>query len=90
MVLAGIARYYQLLGSANSRHFHRHGKMNHDHAFLNSILANPSDRILRLVYADWLEERGDHRGEYLRILCRLERYLRPAPASEAIARKTVE
>jgi uncharacterized protein (TIGR02996 family) len=46
--------------------------MNDDHAFLSSILANPGDRVLRLVYADWLEERGDPRGEYLRVECRLQ------------------
>ncbi|MGL6075034.1 MAG: TIGR02996 domain-containing protein [Fimbriiglobus sp.] len=45
--------------------------MNEDRAFLNAILANPQDRLLRLVYADWLEERGDPRSEYLRVACRL-------------------
>ncbi|MEK6238587.1 MAG: TIGR02996 domain-containing protein, partial [Planctomycetales bacterium] len=27
--------------------------------FIREILANPSDPTPRLVYADWLEERGD-------------------------------
>jgi uncharacterized protein (TIGR02996 family) len=35
--------------------------------FLGEVLANPTDQALRLVYADWLEERGDPRGEWLRI-----------------------
>jgi uncharacterized protein (TIGR02996 family) len=35
--------------------------------FRKAILANPADRSVRLVYADWLEERGDPRGEYLRL-----------------------
>jgi uncharacterized protein (TIGR02996 family) len=28
-------------------------------AFLNAILANPDDNAPRLIYADWLDERGD-------------------------------
>jgi len=35
--------------------------------FLGEIEADLSDDTARLVYADWLEERGDPRGEYLRI-----------------------
>ena len=37
-----------------------------DH-FLRAVLASPDDAALRGVYADWLEERGDARGEFLRI-----------------------
>src|SRR5262249_39432087 len=33
--------------------------------------ASPEDAGLRLVFADWLEERGDPRGEYLRLDCQL-------------------
>jgi uncharacterized protein (TIGR02996 family) len=36
-------------------------------AFEQAILANPEDITCRLAYADWLEERGDIRGEYLRV-----------------------
>jgi uncharacterized protein (TIGR02996 family) len=35
--------------------------------FIRAILAAPDDDALRLVYADWLEERGDRKGEYLRL-----------------------
>jgi uncharacterized protein (TIGR02996 family) len=35
--------------------------------FLQAILADPEDAGIRMVYADWLEERGDPRGEYLRL-----------------------
>lgn len=35
--------------------------------FLDEIRANPDDDAARLVYADWLEERGDVRAEYLRV-----------------------
>jgi uncharacterized protein (TIGR02996 family) len=38
-----------------------------DDAFVEAILASPEDHSLRLIYADWLEERGDLRGELLRI-----------------------
>jgi uncharacterized protein (TIGR02996 family) len=35
-------------------------------AFVAAIRANPGVETLRLVYADWLDERGDPRGEFLR------------------------
>jgi uncharacterized protein (TIGR02996 family) len=41
--------------------------MSDDSAFIRAILANPDDAELRLIYADWLEERGDPRGEFLRL-----------------------
>lgn len=34
--------------------------------FVQSILASPGESAPRLVYADWLEERGDRRADYLR------------------------
>jgi uncharacterized protein (TIGR02996 family) len=40
--------------------------MNEDEAFIRAILAAPGDDAPRLVYADWLDERGDLRGTYLR------------------------
>jgi uncharacterized protein (TIGR02996 family) len=46
-------------------------------AFLNAILANPEDDAPRLVYADWLDERGDPASEakaaFLRALAVLAR-----------------
>src|SRR4051794_39166309 len=38
-------------------------------AFLSSIHANPSDDTHRLVFADWLDEHDDPRGEYIRLSC---------------------
>src|SRR5262245_17379608 len=38
-----------------------------DAAFVKAILANPDDEATRLVYADWLDDRGDLRGEYRRL-----------------------
>jgi uncharacterized protein (TIGR02996 family) len=43
--------------------------------FLEAIRADPHDVAARLVYADWLEERGDPRGELIRI----EEEMRPLP-----------
>jgi uncharacterized protein (TIGR02996 family) len=36
-------------------------------AFIEAIAKDPDDDEARAVYADWLEERGDPRGEYLRL-----------------------
>jgi uncharacterized protein (TIGR02996 family) len=41
--------------------------MNIEASFLAPIRAAPSDVALRLVYADWLEERNDPRGELVRV-----------------------
>lgn len=41
--------------------------MNQDEAFIADIVAHPEDPSLRLIYADWLEEHGDPRAEYLRL-----------------------
>jgi uncharacterized protein (TIGR02996 family) len=38
-----------------------------DAGFLAAIRATPGDAGLRLVYADWLEERGDPRAELIRL-----------------------
>ena len=38
-----------------------------EQAFLEAMLDRPDDVSLRLVFADWLEERGDARGELLRL-----------------------
>jgi uncharacterized protein (TIGR02996 family) len=36
-------------------------------ALLAAVIANPEDGAARLVYADWLIERGDPRGELMRL-----------------------
>jgi uncharacterized protein (TIGR02996 family) len=52
-------------------------------AFIRAAHANPKDSAPRLVYADWLDERGDPRGA----LIRLEERLRELdPASKAAHR----
>jgi uncharacterized protein (TIGR02996 family) len=47
-----------------------------EQALLGAIAASPHDAALRQVYADWLEERGDARGE----LVRVEEEMRALPA----------
>src|ERR1700722_4847724 len=42
--------------------------MKHESAFHHAMQARPADTTLRLVFADWLEERGDKRGELIRLL----------------------
>jgi uncharacterized protein (TIGR02996 family) len=49
--------------------------MSDEDAFLARIAATPADDVARLVYADWLEERGDPmsaaKAEFLRQTCTL-------------------
>ncbi|MGF1577834.1 MAG: TIGR02996 domain-containing protein [Gemmataceae bacterium] len=50
--------------------------MTDEDKLIRAILADPSNHVVRLVYADWLEERGDttslHQAEYLRVECELD------------------
>jgi uncharacterized protein (TIGR02996 family) len=48
-------------------------------AFLAKIIAEPADDLPRLVYADWLDERGDPRGEFIRVQVELAGYTAPCP-----------
>jgi uncharacterized protein (TIGR02996 family) len=48
-------------------------------AFIAAVLAEPGSDTPRLVYADWLEERGDPRAEFLRLEDQL---LKLSPAEE--------
>jgi uncharacterized protein (TIGR02996 family) len=41
--------------------------MSTEEAFLHAIQDHPDDVATRLAYADWLEERGDLRAEYIRL-----------------------
>jgi uncharacterized protein (TIGR02996 family) len=49
--------------------------MSDEAAFLNAILASPQDDAPRLIYADWLDERGDElatrKADFLRVTCSL-------------------
>ncbi|MBL8794221.1 MAG: TIGR02996 domain-containing protein [Planctomycetia bacterium] len=39
--------------------------------FMPAILADPDDDVPRLIYADWLEDRGDPYGAFIRVQCEL-------------------
>lgn len=41
--------------------------MNTEAAFLATCVATPDDATARLVFADWLDEQGDFRGEFVRL-----------------------
>lgn len=45
--------------------------MPEDEPFIRALLAAPDDQTTRLVYADWLDDRGDPRAEYLRLQARV-------------------
>jgi uncharacterized protein (TIGR02996 family) len=47
--------------------------MNEESAFLRAIAEDPNDEGTRLVFADWLEERGDPRAEFIRLDCAVRR-----------------
>jgi uncharacterized protein (TIGR02996 family) len=51
---------------------------------LRAIRDDPDDDAPRLIYADWLEERGDPRAEFIRIQCELARL--PAPTRYELLR----
>lgn len=42
-----------------------------DRTFLQAMIENPEDDAARLAYADWLDEQGDPRGEFIRVECSL-------------------
>jgi uncharacterized protein (TIGR02996 family) len=44
-----------------------------EQSFWQAIMEDPADDVSRLVYADWLEERGDPRGEFIRVQCALDK-----------------
>jgi uncharacterized protein (TIGR02996 family) len=43
----------------------------HERRLIEQVLAAPEDDAPRLVYADWLTLRGDPRGEFIQLQCRL-------------------
>jgi uncharacterized protein (TIGR02996 family) len=64
--------------------------MREDDAFIKAIVASPTDDASRLVYADWLEERGDARGEYLRVELALAAARRQRVRSQALRKRLQE
>jgi uncharacterized protein (TIGR02996 family) len=60
--------------------------MNDDTGFLQEIVAHPDDPVPRLIYADWLDEHDDPRGEFLR----LEVRFRELPKKDARRQELLE
>src|SRR4051812_8960580 len=58
--------------------------MPEEQAFLAALAADPADDVTRLVYADWLDERGDPRGSYLRAEVRLAALTEDDPSFAAL------
>jgi uncharacterized protein (TIGR02996 family) len=54
-------------------------------ALFRAILAAPDDEALRLIYADWLEDQGDPRAEFVRVQCALARLPEGHPERTALA-----
>jgi uncharacterized protein (TIGR02996 family) len=51
--------------------------------WLTAVVADLSDDALKLVYADWLEEQGDDRGQFLRAFVEAARSMQPADFPQA-------
>jgi uncharacterized protein (TIGR02996 family) len=58
-------------------------------AFLRTILDDPTSDTPRLIFADWLDEHGDHpRAEFIRLQCQIARgFDRPEEKEEAEIRE---
>ncbi len=52
-----------------------------EEGFITAIRENPAAEVHRLVYADWLEERGDPCAEFLRVECEI---LKLPPSNERL------
>jgi uncharacterized protein (TIGR02996 family) len=62
--------------------------LTHEDAFLQAVRDDPDDDAPRLVYADWLEERGDvTRAEFIRVQCELERLAADDARRPALVRR---
>lgn len=57
--------------------------MNEEH-FLQAIGASPDDNLVRLVYADWLDERGDTRAEFVRVQVELRQLTPGDPRRQSL------
>src|SRR5437868_3256863 len=64
--------------------------MTNQESFLQSIIEEPDNEDLRLIYADWLEERDDPRGEFIRVQCQLNRMEERDPGRPALLRREIE
>ncbi len=61
-----------------------------DWAFIRAMLDVPEDRNTWLVYADWLDDRGDPRAEFLRLMVQLRDLAPDDPARIPIEVRLIE
>jgi uncharacterized protein (TIGR02996 family) len=64
--------------------------LQNEKAFLQAIAHDPQDEAPRLIYADWLEERGDPRAEYLRVEVAMARLSKTGRKYRALAKRLRE
>lgn len=64
--------------------------MNDAKPFLKAIAADPESDLPRLIYADWLEEQGNPRGDLIRAQCELERIGAFEPRAGLLAGRVTE
>lgn len=64
--------------------------MSSERDLFQAILENPEDIALRLIYADWCDERGDPRGEFIRIQCQLSGHNGPPSIVRALREREQE
>ncbi len=58
-----------------------------ERALIEQILQCPDDDAPRLAYADWLAERGDPRGDFIRVDCEMEGLDEADPRREPLAER---
>jgi uncharacterized protein (TIGR02996 family) len=59
-------------------------------ALLEGVKSHPEDDVPRLILGDWLAERGDPRGEFLHVQCRLAASAWGDPYGDELARRQRE
>ena len=64
--------------------------MSEEEGFIRTILAAPRDVSVMLIYADWLEDRGDSRCEYLRLLAICKGLPEDDPKAEEVGERLQE
>jgi uncharacterized protein (TIGR02996 family) len=64
--------------------------MDHEAAFLEAIAQEPDNDALRLIFADYLDERDDPRGEFIRVQIELAGMAHEDPLAPSLRRREFE
>lgn len=64
--------------------------MSQEEAFLKQLCSHPEDDDTRLIYADWLEDHDDIRGQYLRLEHRLADLPEDHPGEPTLERELIQ